>query len=222
MSGGRSLLALMLTLVAASAFGTTLCRGKRGVVSVRDVCRKRETAIPLDALGVAGIPGAPGPQGAAGPAPVHLVDATGVDVGPVLRVSATASNNQVTSPVLFTHPSLPGPVLLAVTGDGRIGGVVYYASTDCTGPAYSDLQGWLPILQGVQSTVYVPGAPLPGMLHAGSFEYSDPQNDITGCPVRTAQGSCCYPFDTMRSVLTTTATSLAALGLTPPFTAVVK
>lgn len=213
---------LLVTFAASSASGVTLCRSKRGPINVREVCRKRETPLSVDALGVVGVPGPSGSQGPTGTSAVVLVDATGVEIGPVLSGSATGSNNQVCFAALFTHPSLPGPTLLAVTGDGRIGSVVSYESTDCTGAAYVELTGWLPILHGVQDIIYVPGAPLAGELHVQSVEYSDPQNPLTLCPVVTARGSCCVAIDSFRSVLTTTTTSYAALGLTPPFSVVTK
>lgn len=213
---------LLVTLLATSASAVTLCRGKRGPVNVREACKKAETPLTVDALGVTAPPGASGGQGATGSPAVFLVDATGVEVGPVLDVSATGSNNQVSVSVLFRHASLPGPALLAVTGDGRIGNVVYYESTDCTGAAYIELEGWLPILHGVQDTVYIPGPATPGELLVQSLEYSDPQNSSTGCPVVTARGSCCAPINSMRRLLTTTTTTLGALGLTTPFRAVTR
>jgi hypothetical protein len=123
---------------------------------------------------------------------------------------------------VFSHPTLPGPMLVAVTGDGRIGSYVSYESTDCTGPAFTEFHGWLPILSGVQDTVYIPGAPLPDKLHVQSIEYSDPMNSITGCPVVTARGSCCLTTNSMQNVFTTTTKTVTELGLTPPFRAVVK
>ena len=219
----RWLSALMLvTLAATSAPGITLCRSKRGGINAREVCGKRETPVTVEALGVVGVPGPSGSQGPAGTSAVVLVDAAGVEVGPVLSGSGTGSNNQVCFAALFTHPSLSGPVLLAVTGDGRIGNYVSYATPDCTGPAYIEFSGWRPILHGVQDTIYIPGAPLSVPVTVQSIEYSDPQNTITGCPVVTARGSCCAPSSSLRSVLTTTTTSYAALGLTPPFTVVTK
>ena len=220
----RWLAVLMLTtFVAAAGSAETLCRSKRGGgVNVRSACRKHETALSLAALGVPGDPGPNGAQGPTGPTPVYLVDATGLEVGPVLNASGTGSNNQVIAPVLFTHPSLPGPVLLAVTGDGRIGGIVRHVSTDCSGPGYVDFIGWLPILAGVQNTIYIPGAPSPTPVHLQSYEYNDPRNPVTSCPVRTASGSCCGLEDVTSNVLTTTTTSYAALGLTPPFRAVTR
>ncbi|HXJ37312.1 MAG TPA: hypothetical protein VMS22_25065 [Candidatus Eisenbacteria bacterium] len=216
-------LLLLATLVATSAPAETLCRSKRGGgVNVRSACRKHETVLSLTALGVTDTPGPNGSQGPAGPTPVHLVDATGLEVGPVLNAAGTSSNNQVMAAVLFTHSSLPGPVLLAVTGDGRIGGNVYHESTDCSGPGYVDSGGWLPILTGVQSTIYIPGAAAPAPIHVRSYEVSDPQNGITPCPVRTASGSCCNTYDHTINVLTTTTTSYMALGLTPPFRALTR
>ncbi|HEV7732802.1 MAG TPA: hypothetical protein VGR62_11595 [Candidatus Binatia bacterium] len=213
---------VLVTLAATSASGVVLCRSKRGPINVREVCRKRETPLSVDALGVTGVPGPSGAQGPIGTAAAVLVDANGVEVGPLLSGSATGSNNQVCFAALFSHPSLAGPVLLAVTGDGRIGNIVSYESTDCTGTAYVEFTGWLPILHGVQDTIYVPGESVPGTVHLQSFEYSDPQNTTTGCPVVTARGSCCATIDSVRSVLTTTTTSYTALGLTPPFRAVTK
>ncbi len=211
------------TLVSTSASAETLCRGKRGGgINVRSACRKHETPLPLSALGVAATPGPNGSQGPTGPTPVYLVDATGFEVGPVLNANGTGGNNQAIAPVLFTHSSLPGPVMLAVTGDGRIGSNVYHESTDCSGAGYVDPGGWLPILAGVQSTIYVSGAPAPAPVHVQSYEYSDPQNAITLCPVRTASGSCCSSYDTTINVLTTTTTSYVALGLTPPFRALTR
>ncbi len=213
---------VLVTFAATSASGVTLCRSKRGPINVREVCRKRETPIAVEALGVTGIPGPSGSQGPTGTAAAVLVDANGVEVGPILTGSATGSNNQVCFAALFTHPSLSGPTLLAVTGDGRIGNYVSYESTDCTGTAYIEFTGWLPILHGVQDTIYVPGAPVEGNVHLQSIEYSDPQNATTSCPVVTVRGSCCLALDSVRSVYTTTTTSYAALGLTPPFRAITK
>ena len=223
MTTTRWLCALVLvTLAATSVPGITLCRSKRGPVNVREVCRKRETPLTVEALGVVGVPGPSGSQGPTGTPAVVLVDAVGVEVGPLLTGSGTGSNNQVCFTALFRHPSLSGPMLLAVTGDGRIGNYVSYGTTDCTGPAFIELTGWLPILHGVQDTIYIPGAPLAGDLNVRSIEYSDPQNTLTSCPVVTARGSCCLATNSLRSVLTTTTTSYAALGLTPPFAVVTK
>jgi hypothetical protein len=216
-------LLVLAAFAVTSAAAETLCRSKRGGgVTVRSACRKQETALSPAALGVPETPGPNGSQGPTGPTPVYLVDATGLEVGPVLNASGTSSNNQVMATVLFTHSSLPGPVILAVTGDGRIGSIVYHESTDCSGPGYVDLVGWLPILAGVQSTIYIPGPPAPAPVHVQSYEYNDPQNGITPCPVQTASGSCCGTTNNTISVLTTTTTSYVALGLTPPFRATTR
>jgi hypothetical protein len=223
MSATRSLAAVALVALAAtSASAVTLCRSKRGPVNAREACKKSETPLTPEALGVVAPTGARGAQGAAGVPNVVLVDAAGIEVGPVLSVSATASNNQVAISTVFSHPTLPGPMLVAVTGDGRVGLYVSYESTDCTGEAFTEFSGWLPILSGVQDTVYVPGPPLPNKLHVQSIEYSDPMNSLTDCPVVTARGSCCAPSSSMQTVFTTTTRAVSDLGLTPPFHAVVK
>jgi hypothetical protein len=109
---GRHVRTLGLVVVAASLFVLTpspapsalLCASKRGMVFLRDECRRKERRLTLDPsslgpsgaqgpagnTGPAGAPGAPGPTGPSGAdrLPLRIVDARGSEVGVVLRLEA--------------------------------------------------------------------------------------------------------------------------------------
>jgi len=53
-------------VVGAPLHAAVLCAKKKGGLSVRDVCRKKETQVDPAALGLVGPQGPPGPQGPAG------------------------------------------------------------------------------------------------------------------------------------------------------------
>ena len=93
----------LLVLTPSPAASAVLCAGKRGVVYLRETCRRKETPLTLDPgsrgpqgaagpAGGAGPPGAPGAPGATGPAgadqspPLRIVDDRGTEVGTVLRL----------------------------------------------------------------------------------------------------------------------------------------
>ena len=99
----------LLLLTPSPVPSAVLCAGKRGVVSLRDACRRKETALALDPgsrgpqgdagpvggtgpAGTPGTPGAPGTAGATGPAgadqnpPLRIVDDRGTEVGAVVRL----------------------------------------------------------------------------------------------------------------------------------------
>jgi hypothetical protein len=102
----------LLVLTPSPAASAVLCAGKRGVVYLREACRRKETPLTLDpgsrgpqgtagpaggsgpagAPGAPGEPGAPGAPGATGPAganqspPLRIVDDRGTEVGTVLRL----------------------------------------------------------------------------------------------------------------------------------------
>jgi hypothetical protein len=115
-SRGALLLLVATLLVVAShpARSEVLCAGKRGVVRLRESCRRKERALVLDPAsrgprgesGPAGTPGpagAPGPEGPAGApgtpgapgetlpwATLKVVDARGSEVGAVVRLEGDA------------------------------------------------------------------------------------------------------------------------------------
>jgi hypothetical protein len=59
-------LLVVMVLVASPAWAEVLCQSKRGALSVRTACKKKETLVDPAALGLQGPPGPPGPAGTAG------------------------------------------------------------------------------------------------------------------------------------------------------------
>jgi len=103
-SGLVAVAASLLVLTPSPAPSAVLCASKRGMVFLRDECRKKERRLTLDPSslgpsgaqgpggdpGPAGAPGAPGPTGASGAdsLPLRIVDDRGSEVGSVLRLEA--------------------------------------------------------------------------------------------------------------------------------------
>ncbi len=219
----RIVAALVLGLLIApstNASALVLCHKKHKVVA-RASCRPSEKVLSLAGLGAPGSQGAAGAPGPAGRPPLHVIDAVGSDVGPLVNVSYSGSGTpDLDLPLLaalVTRPPLADGALLGLNVAGRPTGRLYYVSSDCTGTPLVFRRGMLPALQAIGDTIFGPDAPV-----ADTAAKSVEVNDLgLGCVSITPRGSCCRTqssfavFDTATPV-----TTLTALGIVPPLHAV--
>lgn len=212
-------LAVAVSLVAPAA-GAVPCKTRTGAVVLREACRAKETRVHLAVPGAPGAPGLPGPDGSAGAWTIRVVDAAGRELGPAATVAWWLRDSFRGDPimdVLLQHDGIGGAALLGVDHDGTPAGRVYYAADDCSGPPMVEGGTFLPALQVIGDTVFVPGAP-PATPAAKSYESIETRGGCTGV---TPRGGCCHPFTgKLGEVLLATTTTLDALGVTPPLRAV--
>ena len=212
----------LLIALSSDATALVLCR-KKAAVAARATCRPSETPLSLVGLAEPGAPGVPGTQGAAGAAPLHLVDAAGSDVGPVVALefflpSIFDSNFPLQSAVV-QRPPLTDGALLGVGVAGTPVGRVRYASFDCTGQPLLPPTGLIAELQVIGDTVFAPNE-VGSSVVTGSAETNDAS---LGCESTTPRGGCCHTdaaFGTLG--VATPVTTLTALGIVPPLHAVAK
>jgi len=127
----RSLLILLAVVLAAEVVSATvLCTARSGQIMARERCRKRERPLDVVGIGQPGSDGPMGPAGAPGRSPLRVVDAAGTEVA-LLRLFGPSNDN-----VLLTHPLLGGPRRVLVTRQGSLDGLVFHASSDCSGDAF--------------------------------------------------------------------------------------
>ncbi|HXJ36067.1 MAG TPA: hypothetical protein VMS22_18705 [Candidatus Eisenbacteria bacterium] len=215
-----------LSLLGATDGGAAvLCKTRASTIVVRDACRAKEVPVALEGVGAPGPAGQQGPKGPTGPSPIRLVDSKSREVGPAVYVewSLAASKNLLEGltviEVLVRRDALPGPALLGVDYTGKPVGTVYYTSTDCTGSPMVLGDTFLPELEAVGDTVFVPGLPA-SVTIANSNETS---NFSGGCVTITPRGGCCkLPayMSTLNSLLQASTKTLADLAITPPLHAV--
>jgi hypothetical protein len=210
-----SLALLGVFCVAMDARALVVCRTKSDAVSVRDACRKKETAVALADVGLPGAQGTPGAPGATGRAALDLLDAQGTEVGPVVYAESDPFGN-VPGPYVFAvvqKPALGGAALLSAGFEGQAVGEVFYAAADCAGAALAAGKTFIPVLQVIGDTVFRPVADA-GATSVASTETGD---QSMGCTSITARGGCCRTIPPgVRSDLSTT-TTFTPLGFTPPF-----
>jgi hypothetical protein len=221
----RSLAPLVVALLIAlsgDASALVLCR-KKAAVTARESCRPSETALSLVGLAEPGAPGAPGPQGDAGEAPLHLVDAAGSEVGPIVILEfflpVVLDPSVPLDAALIRRPPLTEGALLGVGVTGAPVGKVRYVSADCTGQPLLPPKGLIAQLEVVGDTVFTPNDVASPTL-TGSVE----TNDATlGCTSVTPRGGCCHPEVTTAPFSPATpVTTLSALGIVPPLHAVLR
>ena len=217
----RIVAALVLGLLigpCTDASALVLCQKKRKVVA-RASCRPNENVLSLAGLGAPGGQGTQGVQGPTGRPPLHVVDAVGSEVGPLVSVS-TSTSIDLDAPLfvaLVTRAPLTDGALLGLNGAGGRTGLLLYASSDCTGTPLLIRRGLIPAVQVIGDTVFAPDAPSADPM-AASIEV----NDLSfGCVGITPRGGCCRTqslttqFDTAAPV-----TMLTELGIVPPLRAV--
>jgi len=211
-------LGLALLLPAGDARALVACKTRSGKVVVRDACRRKETGISLAELGVPGAPGAAGAAGAPGRAALYLLDANGVEIGPVVNAVEFVGFLSSGDPhlhALIHGDQIGGAALIAADLRDGVVGTVSYASTDCSGSPLVAGNTLMPVLQVIVDTVFRPVQPA-GAAMLQSTERSDPS---LGCTSVTPRGGCCRsqsatPNNTLWTASTTT---LSALGLHAPF-----
>ena len=215
MTRALSLAILAVVSVATETHALVVCRSRSGAVSVRDACRKKETALALADFGLPGAQGAAGTTGAAGRAALYLVDAQGAEAGPVVYANSDPFSN-VYGPyviALVQKAELGGAALLQVGFEGQVVGQVFYTASDCAGAALGPGKAFIPVLQVIGSTVFRPGADV-GPTSITSIESGD---QTLGCTSITARGGCCRNVAPgIHSDLAAT-TVFTPLGYTPPF-----
>jgi len=216
-------LGITLSLFGAlGADAAVLCKTRGDALVARETCRKKDIPFAVEP-GPQGPAGSPGAKGATGRWPVRVVDAAGNDVGPAVYLEwylVLSGPSLVGLPIAYAvaqHPALGGAVLLGIDVQGNPTGAVYYASSDCTGPAVIRADGFMPVVEVIGDTVFVPSGP--GAPAAAS---SEGLNFNGGCSGVTPRGGCCRPFTGPLSgaVAEATTTTLGELGLTRPFHAV--
>lgn len=209
---------LLLALTGGDAAALVACKTRAGQVVVRDTCRRKETRIALGDLGAQGPSGAMGAAGAAGRAALYLLDAGGIEVGPIVRADEEpffATPGTVYVLALIRNDQIGGAALIGASVTGAVVGQVSYASTDCSGTPLVDGKTFLPVLQVIVDTVFRPLQPA-GAVTVRSMETSD---QSLGCTSVTSRGGCCRTLGATPNNLlsTTSSTTLSGLGLHPPF-----
>lgn len=110
---------LGISALVAPADALVMCQKKSGAVFVRATCKKKETAIDPDALGLRGPAGSPGVQGPPGPFPDTLP--SGETVRGAYQTSsqtAGATNVVIQDAHSFIYPlaSVPTVTVIPVSG----------------------------------------------------------------------------------------------------------
>jgi hypothetical protein len=203
----------LILLAASVGDAKVFCQRKSSEVVVREACRKRETLLSPEALGIVGAPGAQGasgPRGEDGGAPFKVVDANGKTMGVFTTFIQPA--------VLVGLPGLDQFIRVFVGPDGYVNvesfPQIYYESSDCTGTGYkSNSYEYGPVPEAIvagAAAFYETGPTT--TITAASFEQT-----CTSDPPNTPRGSCCSTISTTRIAAPTAAVPLATLGFTPPF-----
>jgi hypothetical protein len=141
-------------------------------------------------------------------------------VGPLVSVDSSGGASTNLDAVLFvaflTRPPLTDGALLSLGAAGRPTGMVFYASSDCSGTPLLIRKGLIASVQTIGDTVFGPNGPSADPM-AASFE----SNEFSlGCVAIAPHGGCCrtqsitIPFDTAVPVGT-----LTELGIVPPLRA---
>jgi hypothetical protein len=213
---------VLLIALPGDAAALVLCR-KHAAVAARESCRPKETPLSLVGLGEPGEPGTPGAQGPAGEAPLHLVDAAGSEVGPLVAVENflpfVPDPSFPLDAAVVSRPPLTNGALLGVGLTGAPVGSVRYVSADCTGQPLLPPGGLIAELQVIGDTVFAPSE-ASSPTSTGSVETNDAS---LGCESTTSRGGCCRaqassgPFAPANAV-----TTLSALGIVPPMHAVLR
>ncbi len=219
----RSIATLMLLglLYGSPASALVLCQARDHSLFARTKCHRKETLVPLTAVGVAGATGAQGTVGPRGPSAVRVIDAVGHEVGSVTNtdsflVFVPDGSTQVTFVLLKSTP-IGQPVLLGLDTAGDPTGSVSYASADCSGTPLIQGGGFLGLLQVVSDTVFYPTQPTSATT-GGSIETTDRSH---GCTSITTRGGCCRAQAMSITGFSEAATTtLGALGIAPPLHAV--
>lgn len=113
-----SLVAITL-LVGTPARALVLCQKKSGAVFVRETCKRKETALSPDALGLRGPAGPPGATGDPGPFPTTLPSgqtirgAYRVEIRPVGDVDVSLIDTQS-----FVYPLASAPTVTVIPAAG--------------------------------------------------------------------------------------------------------
>jgi len=211
-------LGVAISIAGSDARAVVACKTRAGQLVTRTACRPKETQIALADFGVQGPGGAMGAAGAMGRAPLYLLDANGVEIGPVVTAVPDVLVYQPDVPylhALIRNEQVGGAALIGPSLGSGVAGTVSYESADCTGAALMDASTFMPVLQVIGDAVFRPLQPAgPRTIH------SREGNDQTqGCTSVTPRGGCCRTVTGMpTSTLSTTATTtLSALGLHPPF-----
>ncbi len=141
------LLAVGLLAIGSDAPAAVLCKKKSGVIAVRDACKRKETRLDPDALGLRGSKGdagqqgaigSPGTPGATGPqGPGFVVkDANGTFVGLVMSTDCSG-----TCAAIVSRHFTEGVVATFRVNTGGVdisSGTVLFDSTDCSGTPLLD------------------------------------------------------------------------------------
>jgi hypothetical protein len=209
---------------AGDAAAAILCRTPTRNVVERTACRARETSIPLVDVGPAGLQGLPGPAGARGRGAASIVDAAGTTVGPVFWTRPVPSGSpgpwELAAFAVVDHEAVGGLAALGIVAQGDAAGTVLYSDTTCTGTALVVTAGFLPILQVIKDTVFMPVTPAP-TTRVVAEETADPART---CTTPTPRGGCCVVMANPQTVgagflAVAGQTTLGALGLRGPFSA---
>ena len=223
-------LRLALALIAAAgglardAGASVLCRTPTRSVAERAACRAREKAIPLVDVGPAGLEGPTGPAGARGRGAASIVDAAGTRVGPAFWVRPTPAGSggpwELTALAVVEHEAVGGLAALGIVAQGDAAGTVLYADTACAGTPYVIPAGFLPVLQVIKDTVFLPVTPAARTLVVAE-ETADPART---CASTTPRGGCCAilanPQNVSAGFLAIAGqTTLGTLGIRGPFSA---
>jgi hypothetical protein len=206
-------------LGSAGPADAVLCKTKAGAVVLRDACRAKETTLDMSVVGPGGAPGAPGADGAVGSPPLRLIDATGRVVGPVVMLFWYVQEDADSLPgstlmhVLIRHDAVGGAAVLGIDYAGQPSGSVFWTGANCTGDAMALGDTFLPVVEVIGSTMFVPGMPMT----APSIGALEQVNTSTGCTSVTPRGGCCLGAGgTLPGARQLTAQSFDVLGIVPP------
>jgi hypothetical protein len=213
--------ALVSTLLALGtvAGATTLCADRRGKVSVRDVCKRHETAIAPQDVGLVGPRGADGqagPPGAPGMVPLQVIDAAGHPFGIMLSFDGT----DVTTVVQVPGVDIPLQFVIFAGGQFELQldqDTIFYAAAGCTGmPFLAGGGSIVPVGVVIGTRGYFSRMPQTQQ-SVGSREYLA-TNCGAGTP--TARGTCCASFSGTISASPAETFDPTVLGVTFPFSVV--
>lgn len=210
----RVSIALAVSIVATtvSPAAAALCQKRSGALVVRDACKKREIPVPLEEVAPA-VAGAPGALGDAGRPVARVLDASGRELGRVLRFGAEVIDVQL------ERAALGAPVVVTVRPQGMLGSV-YWNAAGCTGtPLIGESPDVARRAEVLGTTLYLPAASageqtLPSLELGGtSCDTANPEL------VLTVRGTCCYtPSAPMGPFPVTVVTehALSSIGIALP------
>lgn len=217
---------IALLATATSARSEVLCATKRGQLSVRESCRKRQHVVKPDMFIVPGPAGAKGGAGATGgPArfPLRLVDANDTEVGRIIKFDAAQAVVEI------DDPDVASPVLMFIypSGFAQEMNALVYVSDDCSGVPYKPAgyegvgDDRPPVAQVWGLAAYYATGPLQDITYASEEQVTS--TTCAGTSFPTGRGTCCTAKSgTVANREPSARIPMGDYGFLPPFRAVVR